>query len=138
VASQTISKLCILTIIIFLFNDIKKKEISFLTHASFQHTKPFQNAIKHQNEFNQCANIHGHIHTQCTLALIQIITFHIRHFSMVCWNSTNLSPHGFFIHIHYYNRTMFSYFELIMTSNQHTYMKLKVSHECIQAFFLHW
>ena len=30
----------------------------------------FQNEIQIAIEFNECADIHGHIHTQCTLASI--------------------------------------------------------------------
>ena len=52
-----------------------------------------------------------HTHTMHPYIEFQIITFHIRHFSLVGWNSTNLLPHGFFIHIYYYNRTMFSCFK---------------------------
>ena len=33
-----------------------------------------------------------------------ITTFFMRHFFIVCWNSSNLSPPGSSIHVHYYNR----------------------------------
>jgi hypothetical protein len=65
----------------------------------------------------------------------QIITFHIRHFSLVCWNSTNILPHGSFINIYYYNIIIFFCFKMIMTSNPHTFYEIKISYECIQAFF---
>ena len=47
-----------------------EKGIPFLSYASFQHTKPFKTKFNISKDFNKRANIHGHIHTQCTLALI--------------------------------------------------------------------
>jgi hypothetical protein len=120
--SQTISELCILT-------------IKFIYSKRKYHS--FQNAIKHQNKSNQCANIHGHIHTQCTLILIfRLLLFILGTFPW--WVGTQPT----FYH-------MVSLYTFIITiglcfpaSNDHdlksTYMKLKVSHECIQTFFLHW
>jgi hypothetical protein len=52
-----------------IFKHTNKNEISLFTYASFQHIN-FPNAIQISIFFNQCPNIHGHIHTQCALALI--------------------------------------------------------------------
>jgi len=101
VASKIFQNICILIIISHL--SIKWKELSFLTHASFQQPRK----INHYMDFIQSAHVHSHIPTHnAPLHWFLIITFQIRHFSMVCWVSSNFSPPGLFVHIHYYSRTM--------------------------------
>jgi hypothetical protein len=39
----------------------------------------FKNEIQISIDFNECANIRDHIHTQCTLALIPGYHFQVRH-----------------------------------------------------------
>jgi hypothetical protein len=65
------SKLCILTVqVIFIYSRVqRKRKYHYLRMHPFN-IPNFPNAIQISNDFNQCANIHGHIHTQCTLALI--------------------------------------------------------------------
>jgi hypothetical protein len=78
----------------------------------------------------------SHSHTRHSCIDFQIITFHIRQFALVGWNTTNPLPHGSL------NTFIFIAGLCFPTLDDHdlksTYLKLKVSHECIQAFFLHW
>jgi hypothetical protein len=74
----------------------------------------------------QCPWSHSHkLHPFIDLRLLLFIlgTLAIMH-----WNSSNL-PHGSFIHIYYYSRTMFSVLD--DHDLKLAYMKLRVSHECI-------
>jgi len=74
------------------------------THVLFHHTNIFQNAFDHLiNLINVSMYMATLMHP---FALISDYhNFHFRHYAMVCWNSTNLLPHGLPIHIHYYSRT---------------------------------
>jgi hypothetical protein len=76
-----ISELCILTFKSLLFIQIYKEKVKYYSlpmhHFNIQ-VFQMQSTL---NEFNQCANVHGHIHTQCTLHIdFQITTLPIRHF----------------------------------------------------------
>jgi hypothetical protein len=65
------SKSCILTVqVIFIYSRIqRKRKHHYLCMHPFNILN-FPDAIQISNVFNQCANFRGHIHTQCTLALI--------------------------------------------------------------------
>jgi hypothetical protein len=82
-------------------------DTSSLTYTLIHPTKFFQNVIQMSTDFIECANVHGHIHTHCTLALI--LSF--QHFttSIFPWcvgDYPSFSPYGLFIFIHSYSRTI--------------------------------
>jgi hypothetical protein len=65
----------------------------------------FPNAIQLLNGFNQCANVHGHIHTQFTLALIFILLYFVLGtFPLSVGSQPTYHHMDFSIHIHYYSR----------------------------------
>jgi hypothetical protein len=56
--------------IIFIYSMVQRKRKYHSLRMHHFNIPNFPNAIQILNDFNQCANVHGHIHTQCTLALI--------------------------------------------------------------------
>jgi hypothetical protein len=88
---QFSKKLCILTIASLLFtNHMKQKEI-IIPYTCI--ISVYQLSIMH--------SIFIRVQPMCQCPWPHLHTMHL---TMVSWNSTNLSPHGFFINIHFYNR----------------------------------
>jgi hypothetical protein len=56
--------------ITFIYSMTQEK-LNFIPYTCISPTYQFfQNEFQISIDFNECANIRGHIHTQCTLALI--------------------------------------------------------------------
>jgi hypothetical protein len=113
--SQTISELCILTIK-FIYS--KRKYHSL--HMHYFSIPSLSKCNQTSNEFNQCANIHGHIHTQCTLALIfRLLLFILGTFPW--WVGTQPTFYHMVLYTHLFlQQDCVFLLQLIMTSNQHT------------------
>jgi hypothetical protein len=91
--------------IIFIYSMIQRKRKYHSLRMHHFSIPNFPNAIQILNDFNQCANVHGHIHTQCTLALISSFPhFMTSTFPWCVGAQPTSSPYGLFILIHYYNR----------------------------------
>jgi hypothetical protein len=102
------SKSCILTVqVIFIYSRVQRKNKYHYLCMHHFNILNFPNAIQISNDFNQCANIHGHIHNQCTLALISSLPHFMTNTLPWCVGAQpTSSPYGLFIIVHYCNMTV--------------------------------
>ena len=65
----------------FIYSRIQRERIHHPLPMHHSSLPNFQNVIRISIDFNECTNICGHIHTQCTLALISSLS----HFMTGSW-----------------------------------------------------